>query len=280
MPSDLKSYPTESQQEVEPLMEVGDVLGWSTPEKIQELPEETQAAEALYNKRDPYQVWQSDPTADNLFAVVKHLSPTIQHTLASLNGTDPNIRSKARVVAAKAIQSYDPFAGTSLPTWVSQQLRQLTRDIRKSKNILSVPEGIQLDAYNIFIAQNELEEELGREPTVDELADRTHLSIKRLQQVRSKAKPVTADASYEAEDGTALTGNATDYSKEATQYVYNDCDWKDKKIIEYTTGFGGSEILSNSDIMNKLGLTDVQLSRRKMRLSQKIVQNMQYLNEV
>lgn len=266
----------------EPLMSVTDVLGWNVPEKYPEVTDVEEAAidEQLANRSD-YDIWKADPSPGNLHKVVNYLGPTINSVLSTIGGTAPNIRSKARVLAAKSVQSYDPSSGASLQTWVSNNLRQLTRDIRKSNSDIHIPEGVQLDAYAIYKAETELEDELGREPTVQEISDRAHLSIKRIADVRSKNKKQVSEGSTVQEDGSpGLQQGATDYTGEATDYVYNDSDLNDKKIIEYTTGYGGSKVLSSKEIMAKLKLTPVQFTRRKARLSQRIMQIVNDLESV
>lgn len=256
----------------EPLMSTVDVLGWKAPEKVYETTQaEEDVKQAIKDSRTPYQIWQEDPSQDNLYKVVKHLQPTIQSSLASIGGTDPNIRSKARVVAAKSVMSYDPSSGASLPTWVSSQLRQLTRDVRKSNNVLSIPENAQLDAYHLYRVEVDLEDELGRPPTVEEIADKAAMSVKKIQQIRKKVRAVATEGNFEADDGsTALVNSNADYSQEAIDYVYNDSDLKDKQLIEHLMGYGGADVWDNKTIMSKLRLTPVQLSRRKMRLGKRI----------
>lgn len=272
-----QSPPLQPQQQLdstdlsEPLMSTIDVLGWKVPEQLENIPAEEEAVAVIKANQSPYDQWRYEPTQNNLYNVVKSLQPTIQASLASMKGMDPNIKAKARVVAAKAVQSYDPNSGASLPTWVSSQLRQLTRDVRKSNNVLSVPENAQLDAYHIYKTELELEDELGRTPTVQEVADRAGMSIKKISTVKSKIKAVATDAGFESDDGSSIVQNSTnDYSQEAMDYVYNESDLKDQQLLEHLVGYGGSDIWDNKTIMEKLNLTPVQLSRRKMRLSQRI----------
>ena len=272
-----QSQPLYPQQQLddtnssEPLMSTMDVLGWKVPEKLETIPAEQEALDILDKNASSYDKWKADPTSNNLYGVVKSLQPTIQASLASIGGTDPNIRSKARVVAAKAIQSYNPDSGASLPTWVSSQLRQLTRDVRKSNNVLSVPENAQLDAYHIYKTEVELEDELGRPPTVQEVADKAGMSIKKISTVKNKIKAVATESGFEADDGSSILQNSqNDYSSEAMDYVYNESDLKDQQLMEHLVGYGGAEIWDNKTIMQQLKLTPVQLSRRKMRLSQRI----------
>ena len=273
-----EQYQTPSEDSInsseEPLMSVSEVMGWNVPEKVQQetLDEELYKQKKL-NSRTAYQIWADDPTPDNLFNVVNQLKPTIQSVLASYGSSDPNIKSKARVITAKAVKSYNPESGASLPTWVSSQLRQIVRDIRKSNNSISLPENAQLEAYQIYRAQLDLEDELGREPTVEELADRSHMSIKKIQQIRKKVRPVASESSFDAEDGSSgIVNSNTDYTQDALDYIYNDSDLKDKQLLEHLLGYGGADVWDSNTIMSKLGLTSVQLSRRKMRLGKRIQQ--------
>lgn len=273
--SDVKLSPIEEVEE--PLLSISDVVGLEAPENSVTIEEDKDVSSLT-----PYEKWQLFKDGDSLYEVTKSLRPTIDSVVASLGGTgNPQIAAKARVVAAKAIQSYDPAAGATLPTWVSQQLRQLTRDIRKSNNLVHVPDGVQLDAYALYRAEREFEDEHGREPTVEELADISHIPVKRIKDVRTKMRPIVSDAGTEAEDGASLLSmDNSDYTQDALDYVYNESDRNDKKLLEYTVGYGGASVLDAKQIMEKLKLTPVQLSRRKARLSMRINEAIEDLSKV
>lgn len=268
--------------EAEPLISSVSVLGWQVPEEVEPLtPEEKEEQEAIERSKTPYEIWRDAPTQDNLYNLVDSLKPTIQASVASLGGVDANIKSRARVIAAKAVQTYDPSKGTSLPTWVSQQIRQITRDIRKSNNILSVPENAQLEAYSLYKTEAELEDELGRPPTVEEIADKAHISVRKIEKLRKKIKAIATDSQMQAEDGSSyVQGSETDYTPDALDYIYNDSDLKDKQLIEHMFGYGGSEIWDNQQIQNNLKLTPVQFTRRKIRLAGRIQNIMDNLEHV
>ena len=266
-----------SQPEQESLIDITDVLGFKTPEPLIDIEEPIKPA-----KLSPYDIYKADSTPENLYKVTQSLKPTIDSAVATMGGGgNPQIAAKARVIAAKAIQSFDPEAGVSLPTWVSSQLRQLTRDIRKSNSVMSVPDGIMLDAYTIYRKTSEFEEENDREPTTDELADLTHMSKKRIEDVRKKMMPVVNETATESAEGESLlSGSRDDFSADALDYVYNDSDTTDKRLLEYTVGYGGVKPLDSAQIMEKLKLTPVQLTRRKARLSvriQDIMEDLQHL---
>lgn len=285
--SELKSYPTEEtlnpsslqDGEEEPLLTISEVMGWQKPEELKTIKAEADVEEKL--RDNPYDKWRENKNADTLYACTKSLQPTIDSVLASMGATgNPQIMAKARVITGKAIQSYDPEAGATLKTWVTQQLRQLTRDIRKSNNITGVGDKVQLDAYAIHKAETELEDEMGQEPTIQEIADRSHLSIKRIAAVRQKMRPVTTEGAYEENGNTGIAGGDTDFSQDALDYVYHDSDRIDQKLLEYITGYAGQEPLDNYEIKRRLGLNDVQLSRRKQRLALRMKQIIEDLESI
>lgn len=267
MKSDV-SYQTQPQEleepNEEPTMSITDVLGMQGPEESIDLSEEE-----LPKDMTPYELYKLNPTRQNLVAVTRQLRPTIDSVIASMGDAgNPHLRSRANVITAKAIKSYNPDSGASLATWVSSQLRQLSRDARKSNNVLSIPEGVQLDSYALYRAEREFMEEHDREPTLKELADLTHLSQKRIAHIRKKVKAVVADGATVGEDGTELAqGSETDHSQEAMDYIYNESDTTDQKLLEYLLGYGGETPLDNKTIQQKLKLTPVQLTRRKARLA-------------
>lgn len=265
--SDVKLSPIEEAEE--PLLSISDVVCIKAPEPLEVVVDES---DNDVSSLTPYEKWQLFKDSDSLYEVTKSLRPTIDSVVASLGGTgNPQVAAKARVIAAKAIQSYDPEAGATLPTWVSQQLRQLTRDIRKSNSMVHVPDGVQLDGYALYRAEKEFEDEHGREPTIEELADISHLSTKRIKDVRNKMRPIVTDAGTESEDGSSLLSvENSDYTQDALDYVYAESDRNDRKILEYTVGYGGAQPLDTKQIMQKLKLPPVQLSRRKARLSMRI----------
>jgi DNA-directed RNA polymerase specialized sigma subunit len=211
-----------------------------------------------------FQQYQAERTPERLNAVVDSLSPTINYTLASLRSNgDPLMHTKARVLAAKAIQRFDGSAGASLPTWVSQQLMPLRRFKRQSQAVVRVPERMQLDAMSLMQAENNFRDKYDREPNVGELADFAKMPVRRISAIRSTIRP-TPSATAMGENMSATT---PDYSQEALDYIYHSADHTDRKILEHKIGYGGAERLTPQETARKLGLSPTQLSRRSARLA-------------
>ena len=218
------------------------------------------------NKR--YDSWVVDPTPENLNSIVDQLKPTIDHNLRSINAVDDNLmRTRARTVAAQAVQSYDPSAGTQLPTWTSNQLMRLRRMRREIQQPIRVPERTQIDAFALNRAELEFMEKHNREPDVEELADWSHMPVRRIEKIRRQYRRMPGQAAL----GDSIVQTETDYGGEALEYIYKDADKLDRQIIEMKTGYGGKyDPMEPKDIAYKLKLTPSQLSRRSAKLSLKI----------
>lgn len=223
-----------------------------------------------------YDAWRADPTPDNLNKVVKSLDPTIGYKLSTMGIADnPQMKHQARLYAADAIRKFDPASGTNLRTWTQSQLQSLQRYRRESQGPVKIPDRAAIDAWTIERATRELEDELGFEPDVKQLADRSGLSVKRIGAVRKITRPVAANAQM-FEDGN----EPTDFLGEALEYVYDSSDPIDRKIIEHTTGYGGAEVLSKQDIARRLGIHASQITRRSDRIGLQVQAMDQQIEEV
>jgi DNA-directed RNA polymerase specialized sigma subunit len=221
----------------------------------------------------PYDKWKLEPTEDNMVDVIRDITPTINHVLTSIgSGGDKHLRSKARALAAGAIQTYDPTKGAQLHTWVSRQLLPLRRARRFSDTAAHVPEGIQLDAMTLMQAEQKFIDEHDREPDLLELADASRMPVTRIATIRKSFRPIPAEGAFTNETGDTNIPGSTGpaYSDEAMDYVYRDADYIDRKILEMKTGYGGSEILSPKDAAARLHLTPTQLSRRSAKIALQI----------
>lgn len=218
-------------------------------------------------KINEYDYWRTEPTQENLRAVVDSLQPSIDGFLRSIGAdSDPYLKAEARVLAAGAVQKYSPLHGTQLKTFVSGQLQPLRRTKRESQGAIRLPERVQLDAWALQRAENEFMDQHNREPDLEELSDWAKMPVRRIRKVRQQLRPTASETQLEQ----AVPGQTVDYSDEAAEYVYRDADYIDRKIMEWKIGYGGSKTLNPSEIATKLKISPAQLSRRSAKLSLKI----------
>lgn len=204
------------------------------------------------------------------------MDSTVNYALYSVGDTEnPQLRHQARLFVADAIKTYDPDKGTQLPSWVSGQLQSLKRFKRENTGPVKVPERAQLDAWHLEKTRRDYLDQHGVDPDVKQLADASHLSVRRITDVRKATRPVVAQEAIQD-----VEQNATDFTDEALEYVYDESDATDRKIIEMLTGYGGGNQVPKHLVAQHLGVSPSQITRRSERIAQKL-QAMEYdLKEV
>lgn len=225
---------------------------------------------------DAYTAWKADPSPSNLNNTVRSLDGTINYALYAVGDTvNPQLKHQARLFAADAVKTFDPSKGAQLPSWVAGQLQSLRRFKRENTGPVKVPERAQLDAWHLEKSRRDYLDQHGVEPDVKQLADVSHLSVKRITDVRRSTRPVVAqDAVGDVEQ------NLVDFTDEALEYVFDESDSVDRQIIEMLTGYGGTPMLPKHIIAQKMGVSPSQITRRSERIALKLQSMEQDLKEV
>ena len=230
---------------------------------------DTEDPDAPVVPADPIEAWRAEPTPERLSSAVDALQPRLNYHLHRYGlGADPLAAGHARVLAAKAITSYNPEAGAGMFTWLDRNMIPLSRFKRLRATAIKVPEKIQLDNLKITRATIDFEDEHGREPELDELADFVGMPVKRIHQVRKSFKKMSGESAFE---GNLGSDQETDYMTEALEAVWDESDKIDRKILEMRAGFGGKhEPMQPKDVAAALGISPVALSRRSARIGAKL----------
>lgn len=222
----------------------------------------------------------SSPEANTkLLGTVQPIIDTAVNSYAGQNAS-PTLKNKARLMALKALQSYDPQKG-NVKTHLLSQLQSLRRAAAQEQNIIGIPEQVGLDFQRLSAAENELRDGLSRDPTDDELADMTGLSTKRIKKIRNFHQPVaegmTAMQSGNSEDDTntdiaSTLPNYTKHTDAWLDFVYGDLTPTDKLIMDMTLGRNGRRRTSTQDIARRLNITPGAVSQRAAKIQQMIDQ--------
>lgn len=247
---------------------------WYNPGK----PNAGQPAKKEHPLDTAYKAWagsKADPKAEattrgELFHALK---PTVDSALTSYGGgAGESLRTQAYLMAMDAVKRYDPSKGVQLNTFVFSNLQSLRRKAADRANIIKVPEGVMLDANTVEKERNELEMELGREPTMHELADKTGLSVRRLDRIKNGAGAQIAESQALNEKGDTLFTKAGDPQKLWSEMVYHDLDPYDKKIFEWSTGYGGAGRIKKGEMAQKLRISQPAVSARINKIVAKLEQ--------
>ena len=230
-----------------------------------------------------YAAWTSNPNPKTLSALLHTLRPALEQGIHLVLRQPPSPRtlSMAKKIAIDALRSYDPYRA-GLRTHIISNLRGLNRLARKNEQILRVPERVAAEQGWMSEVQEELRNELGREPSMGEVADRMGISRKRLARLRTYSEPLAEGyfAGLQTEEGggplvpPTLPGQA-DFErrrKQLYELIYDDLDGRQQAVLEWSTGLNGRRVLPITQIAKKLGVTPGMVSQIRKDIEDKLRQ--------
>lgn len=217
---------------------------------------------AIMTDEELWHKWNSTKSVMDLEALVKRLDPLIQSEVNKQAGSLARdmLEVKAKTYAVKAIKTYKPQMGNKLSTHVVNQIQKLKRVRYTNVNAARAPEHLQLQHHEFTTNNDQLYEELGRDPTTDELSDRLGWSAKKIEQYRNQ---VGRKEFLEGDENTPASMFIPHQYDPSIDYAYMSMSPRQQKIFEYVTGYRGSPKLKNPEIMKKLGITQGVLSYEK-----------------
>ena len=227
-------------------------------------------------KEQEFQLWQnwhSNKDKKSRNELLISLEPLLQKEVNKYAASPlprTSLETEARMLALNAFKSYDPNKA-QLNTHVTNHLKHLQRYVLTYQNIGKIPEhrGIAISKFKNIKAN--LMEDYDREPTIVELADALQWSVAEVERMQIELRRdlnITSKKEDDTESGFFdYTFAKTDPLKEAVEFVYFDSPAENKKILEYTFGIGGTEILAPKEIAKKLFKTEFYIKQNLKKLA-------------
>ena len=218
-----------------------------------------------------YDRWLAEPTPKNVEPLLATLKPTIDSALHSYVGGDPErFRPRAELLAVQAMKTYDPRKGTQLKSHVYTSLQRLNREKADRSQLIHIPENVSLERNTIQKAVSEFEADHGRSPSQSELADKTGISVKRMTKI-SQYKNQAMESQFLSDKGDSMYPNTPgDDQRIWIDYVYNELDPVDQKILEWSTGYGGTKPIPKKEMAKRLRISAPAVSARINRIVKKL----------
>jgi DNA-directed RNA polymerase specialized sigma subunit len=144
-----------------------------------EIPEASGSTASMYADRrakdiELFNAWKKFGSKEHLSALMHQIDPLIQREVQKRVGSLPRatLSSSGKRWALKALETYDPSKGAALGTHVTSYMRKISRQNYRLQNAVMLPEDVHLRYQSYTHAKEALTDELGQEPTEDELAKR------------------------------------------------------------------------------------------------------------
>jgi DNA-directed RNA polymerase sigma subunit (sigma70/sigma32) len=184
------------------------------------------------------------------------------------------LESQARLLAVKALQTYDPSRGTQINTHVGHELKHLNRYVIEYQNVGKIPENRGIAISKFQNIKSNLTEDLGREPTVTELADALMWSPAEVERMQTELRSDILIQQGKDEAFFDTTFNPTDRTQDIVQFVYYQVGPDEKKVLEYTFGIGGSPKLTPAEMALRMNRPVSEVRKMAHELGEMIHQAM------
>jgi RNA polymerase primary sigma factor len=201
----------------------------------------------------------------NLRLVVK-----IAHDYSNLGLPLLDLVSEGNIGLMKAVERFDPAKGGKLSTYAAWWIKQsIKRALANQSKTIRLPVHLVDKIAKVKRLALAMSEELGREPTDDELAAEIGISAAKLSQLRTVSiRPASLDAPVNDDDGTEfgeLVGDdsavdpAENLSDKDLQEEVADLlgvlDDRERKIINSRFGLDGGKSRTLEEVGQKFGVT-------------------------
>lgn len=167
----------------------------------------------------------------------------------------------------KAIQGFDPEYGTQFSTYAVPKIAGEIRRFLRDDGAVKVSRTIKEKAVHIYTARENFLRQLGREPTVSELAEETGLEPEEIAMAENAVASVTS-LQTETADGLTLESLLGDEGMEdqvleqvALQEAVKSLPQREKMVITLRYYRG----LTQDKVSKIIGVSQVQVSRIEKR---------------
>lgn len=222
--------------------------------------------------QETYNTWKSDWNAPaNNQMMLAQIQPWVDQALIASGGNPSNRaqRAKANMLAIAYLRQYNPEKST-MKNYLYGQLRGLHRVIGNDQNIIQIPERVVLGRKAIAEAERELTDELGRAPSMAEVADRTGIPIRSIEKWTYTNLPVSegaAEALVEGQNYTHGKSLGYDRAEDAWQeYVYDTLPDRQKAVMERLYGMHGKKPMTPAETAKSLNISRAAVSQHKKKI--------------
>jgi RNA polymerase primary sigma factor len=195
---------------------------------------------------------------------------TIAHDYANLGLPLLDLISEGNIGLTKAVERYDPAQGAKLSTYAMWWIKQsIKRALANQSTVIQLPVHLVDKVAKVRRVSLQMSDELGREPTNDELGEEIGIASDKIARLRSVGiRPASLDAPMADDDSTEFGEIIGDEEAQTPFELLRDknlrnemgdfldlLDEREKTIISQRFGFGGGKPKTLEDVSKNFGVT-------------------------
>jgi len=207
---------------------------------------------------------------EDLRPLLRSLNPLVQKRMSQWKNRVPippaAMEAEFKKHLLTGLRTYNPDRGAQLSTHVYHQMRRADRWIKTHQNFGYIPEE-RVDKIGQFrLAEHETQQEIGRPPTTDELAQRLKWSPAQVSRMQRELRADIPASGF----STDPAANLPSKEREALRLVQWELTPEEKIVFEHSTGMNGKELLTPGQIAQKLKMSPSKVSRLRNAYSKKL----------
>lgn len=179
------------------------------------------------------------------------------------------IDSYSRELFVGALDTFDPNRA-QLNTHIQNSLRnRMSRYVLKYQNTSRMTEKKKSNINVFKSVSDDLTVELGRPPSVSELADELSWPEKQVQDMQKNLRRDLSASELELSGGNITKSFNDARTAESFRLLYYDSSGQEQVVLEHTWGWNNKPKLTSKDIARRLNVSEAKVSQLRTRLAKK-----------
>jgi DNA-directed RNA polymerase specialized sigma subunit len=224
-----------------------------------------------------WEQWKQNPGPETTRPLLQHFEPIFKNkvnTWKAPNVNEAAFKAELKIRAINAFESYNPERGAALRTHLENHLMKAMRYNAQQQNTMYIPEGKSGYIGKIDAVKNELNEDLGRAPSNDEIAEllnerlkpRRPLTGAKVKQIEDSRVRDTLSSNFESDPNPF----ALNRDREVATLLRPTLPPDQQVVFDYLYGQNGKrQITSTNELAKELGKTPSQVSRLRTAILRK-----------